>query len=162
MSRRVRQHLPGTADPNQRRRLAIGKNERTLSGQNYMILVVEDDEGARDSLLLLLRTADLEAWGFPSCEELAAATAPGDADCLILDIHLPGVSGIEFLETLRRTGARLPALLLSGRASAADARRAEAADALAILEKPFRPAELLALVRGALRRRPAASGPDRH
>ena len=83
-------------------------------------------------------------------EFLANGRGAGEGDCLILDVHMPGMSGIELLETMRRRGHLLPTIVISGRTDAMTTNRARAAGVLAIVEKPYQPEELLCLVRRAL------------
>ena len=115
-----------------------------------MIFIVDDDAGVRDSLRLLLECEGFDAQEFASCREFLNAGGAGEGDCLILDVHMPGMSGIELLETMRRRGDMLPAIVISGRTDDITTNRARAAGALAIVEKPYHPEELLCLVRRAL------------
>ena len=115
-----------------------------------MIFVVDDDGGARDSLRLLLECDGLEAREFGSCEAFLNAGGAGEGDCLILDVHMPGMSGIELLETMRRGDSTLPVIVISGRMDAAIRKRALAAGALAVVEKPYQAKEVLDLVRLAM------------
>jgi len=115
-----------------------------------MIFIVDDDAGVRDSLRLLLECEGFDAQEFASCREFLADGRSGKGDCLILDVHMPGMSGIELLETMRRRGDMLATIVISGRIDATTTNRAHAAGALAIVEKPYHPEELLCLVRRAL------------
>ena len=71
-------------------------------------------------------------------------------DCLILDVHMTGMSGLDLLERMRGRGDRVPVILITGRLDAATRSRAQAAGALAVVEKPYKAGEILALVRHAL------------
>ena len=115
-----------------------------------MIFIVDDDAGVRDSLRLLLECEGFDAQEFASCGEFLNAGGAGKGDCVILDVHMPGMSGIELLETMRRRGHLLPTIVISGRTDAMTTNRARAAGVLAIVEKPYQPEELLCLVRRAL------------
>jgi FixJ family two-component response regulator len=116
-----------------------------------MIFIVDDDAGVRDSLRLLLECEGFEAREFASCREFLNADWADEGDCLILDVHMPGMSGIELLEAMRRNRAMLPVIILSGRIDAVTRNRARAAGVLAIVEKPHQADEVLNLVRLALR-----------
>jgi two-component system response regulator FixJ len=115
-----------------------------------MIFIVDDDEGVRDSLRLLLECEGFEAREFASCLEFLEAGPAGSGDCLILDVHVPGMSGLELLEVIRARGEMLPVIVISGRTDAATRNRAHAAGALAVIEKPYQAEEVLALARRAL------------
>ena len=114
-----------------------------------MIFILDDDTGVRDSLRLLLECEGLETREFASCREFLDADG-AEGDCLILDVHLPGMSGIELLETMRRRGDMLPVIVISGRIDAMTRNRARAAGALAVVEKPYQVEEVLDLVRRAM------------
>jgi two-component system, LuxR family, response regulator FixJ len=118
-----------------------------------MIFILDDDEGVRDSLRLLLKCEGLEAREFASCREFLDADGGAEGDCLILDVHMPGMSGIELLETIRRRGDMLPVIVLSGRIDTTTRNRACAAGALAVVEKPYQAEEVLDLVRLAMDQR---------
>jgi two-component system response regulator FixJ len=115
-----------------------------------MIFIIDDDGGARDSLRLLLECDGFEAREFASCEAFLDAGGAADGDCLILDVHMPGMSGIELLETMRRGDSTLPVIVISGRMDAAIRKRALAAGALAVVEKPYRGKAVIDLVRLAM------------
>ena len=114
-----------------------------------MIFILDDDAGVRDSLRLLLECEGLETREFASCREFLDADG-AESDCLILDVHLPGMSGIKLLETMRRRGDMLPVIVISGRIDAMTRNRARAAGALAVVEKPYQVEEVLDLVRRAM------------
>jgi two-component system response regulator FixJ len=114
-----------------------------------MIFILDDDAGVRDSLRLLLECEGLETREFASCRAFLDADG-AEGDCLILDVHLPGMSGIELLETMRRRGDMLPVIVISGRIDAMTRNRARAAGALAVVEKPYPVEEVLDLVRRAM------------
>jgi CheY-like chemotaxis protein len=80
-----------------------------------MILILDGDDGVRDSLRFLLECAGFKSFEFASCREFLDVDCSGDRDCLILDLHMPEMSGIELLEEMRRRGKTLPAILITGR-----------------------------------------------
>jgi two-component system response regulator FixJ len=112
-----------------------------------VIYIVDDDEATRDSLRLLL-----EAEGFAACEFAAGRlflddVQPANGDCLILDVNMPGMSGLDVLEELRRQGQQLPIIIITARLDNATRNRALAGGALAVVEKPPEIDDLLAFVR---------------
>ena len=80
-----------------------------------MILSLDGDDGVRDSLRFLLQCAGFKSVEFASCREFLDVDRSGDGDCLILDLHMPEMSGIELLEEMRRRGKTLPAILITER-----------------------------------------------
>jgi two-component system, LuxR family, response regulator FixJ len=114
-----------------------------------MILIVDDDAAVRDSLRFLLECEGYETREFASGRELLAAGGAGEGDCLILDVNMPGMSGIELLETMRGRGDMHPVIVISGRTDPWTRKRAHAAGALAILDKPYQVKEVLELLRAA-------------
>ena len=121
-----------------------------FGGKRPMIFIIDDDDGVRDSLRLLLECEGFEVREFASCREFLNTGRSDDGDCLILDVQMPGLSGIELLERMRRRGNMLPIILITGRPDVRIWKRARAAGALAVLEKPYRATEILDLVRRAL------------
>jgi two-component system response regulator FixJ len=115
-----------------------------------MIFILDDDEAARDSLRLLLECEGLAAREFASGREFLDQVRPEAGDCLLLDLHMPEMSGLDVLETLRRRGDDVPMIVITGQPSAAAERRAAAAGALAFIEKPYHVEELLSLIYAAL------------
>src|SRR5271165_248275 len=146
-----REIISQPADPNQGGGVSPRQEwQRVSGGKRPMIFIVDDDDGVRDSLRLLLECDSFEVREFASCREFLNAGRRDDGDCLILDVQMPGMSGIERLEGMRRCCDMLPVILISGRLDVRVWERARAAGALAILEKPYRAAEILDLVRRAL------------
>jgi len=78
------------------------------------IAIVDDDDAVRDSLLALLESFALNARGYASAEAFLNALGDEEADCLILDIHMPGMGGLRLLETIRSRNIRLPVIVLTG------------------------------------------------
>jgi two-component system, LuxR family, response regulator FixJ len=115
-----------------------------------MIFIVDDDEPTRDSLRSLLEAHDFGTREFSDGRTFLDGERPADGDCLILDLTMPGMNGFEVLAELRCGGNSLPVIIVTAHADPATRRRAAAGGALAVLEKPYRASELLALVRRAL------------
>ena len=101
------------------------------------IYVVDDDSGFLKGIERLLRTNGLEVRTFSSAEQFEAEADPAEAVCLILDIHLDGISGIELLSRLNRSGSKTPVVLVTGQDSEVTRQAAAAAGCFAYLEKPF-------------------------
>jgi FixJ family two-component response regulator len=116
-----------------------------------MIFIVDDDHATRNSLRLLLEIEGFEAEGFAAGRPFLDAARPVDGDCLILDLHMPRMSGLEVLAELRRRGDRVPVIILTAVSDILLRQRALAGGAFAVLEKPAKFDELLALLRGASR-----------
>ena len=114
------------------------------------IVVVEDDAGMRKALERLLRVAGYKTELFPSAEAMIAAQAADSADCLILDIHLPGISGIELLRRLSASGRRSPVIFITAQDDDAAREEARQLDCVAYLRKPFDGTVLLAAIRQGL------------
>ncbi len=108
--------------------------------------VVDDDADVRGAVALLLRTAGHEVEACASGEELLARLEPGSAGCILLDLRMPGMSGLEVQRDLLRRGMNQPVVFLSGHGDIPIAVRAVQAGALDFLEKPFRDEQLLAAV----------------
>ncbi len=139
--------------------LLIQINARSIAAANIsnlarragkMIFIVDDDDATRDSLRLLLEADGLAAQEFPAGRPFQETASPAEGDCLILDLHMPGLSGFEVLEELRRRGWALPTIILSGRLDVVARARALRGGAVALIEKPARPDELFAAIHLAI------------
>jgi two-component system, LuxR family, response regulator FixJ len=114
------------------------------------IIVIDDHPGVRRSLRALLETEDYRVADYASAEDFFAAGVPLPLDCLLVDIKLPGMNGLELLEELNRRRWHNPMIVISGNADVPAAVRAMKAGALDILEKPFEETALLECVARAL------------
>ncbi len=117
-----------------------------------LIHVVDDDDSQRTALLRLLDAAGFEARGYVSTGEFLLDALPDRPGCLLLDVQLPGPSGLELHEALQRKGATLPVVFLTGHADVPTSVRAMKAGAVDFLEKPVDRETLLAALRRALTR----------
>lgn len=111
-----------------------------------MIAIVDDDEAVRDSLKLLLETYGLGVGTYGSAQEFLEAEAVCRSRCLVLDVHMPGMSGVELLQTLREGRSQVPAIVITGRPDAALRRQALEAGAHAVFEKPVDEETLLGMI----------------
>ena len=103
--------------------------------------VVDDEDAVRSSLGRLLRAIGIPSTGFASAEAFLAAYA-GESGCLIVDIRMPGMTGIDLLEELQRRGTRLSTIVITGHTDEGSLRRLEALEVVGLLEKPFSLAQL--------------------
>jgi FixJ family two-component response regulator len=109
---------------------------RSMAATEQSIFVVDDDDAVRDSLKTLLELQLFKVHTFGTCQDFLTCGLD-DCDCLVLDIHLPGMSGLDLMETLKKTRRRLPTILVTGRCDGAIRDRAKALGAIALLEKPI-------------------------
>jgi FixJ family two-component response regulator len=117
-----------------------------------LISVVDDDIWVRESLDSLIRSAGMEVRVFASAEEFLGSTHPRKADCLILDVRLPGMSGIELHRHLLADRCSVPVIFITAHGSDEGARSEAASDwTVAYLIKPFSEDELLGAVNAALK-----------
>lgn len=114
------------------------------------VFVVDDDEAMRNSLQWLIESAGLAVKTYDSADAFLADYYPGRAGCLVLDVRMPGMSGLELQSYLAREGFRIPVILITGHGDIAMAVRAMKAGALDFIEKPFHDEDLLRSIRQAL------------
>jgi FixJ family two-component response regulator len=126
------------------------------------IHVIDDDESLRLALQSLLRSVGLQARGYGSVAEFLGGPLEDAPGCLVLDVRMPGISGLDFQDKLDELGIALPAILMSGHGDIPMSVRAMKAGAVDFLVKPFRDQDLLDAVATALerdeKRRSEASG----
>ena len=113
------------------------------------VFVVDDDEMARDSLTVLLESHDFDVRSFESGKAFLNAR-DGVRGCLILDVHMPELSGLDLLRVLRHEGDLIPAILITGRRTAAAESEAKALGAIGLFDKPVTQGTLLGAVKAAL------------
>jgi FixJ family two-component response regulator len=118
-----------------------------------VISIVDDDASIRQALDGLLRSAGLQAAAFGSVEEFLGSGHLATTGCLILDLRMPGIDGLELQEWLLAEGHRIPIIGLTAHGDGGARDRALAAGALAFLPKPFDADVLLGAVSAALRSR---------
>lgn len=100
------------------------------------IVVVDDDDAVRDSVGILLETHGLQVRDFASAAAFLQSDASSAMSCLLIDHHMPGMTGIEVVEELQRLGRDCPTVLITGLSDETIVQRALAAGIMAILEKP--------------------------
>ena len=127
--------------------------------ENPTISIVDDDPAVRDALWRLMDSAGLAATAFASAEEFLASPSPDETDCLILDVRLPGMDGLELQRRLIASNWKIPIIFISAHADAGVRASALQAGAVAFFEKPFNSAALLDAIEAArAARAPGAPG----
>ena len=121
-----------------------------MSSANSIVFVVDDDPSVRDALSNLLDSVGLAAQTFGSSEEFLSSSRPEVPSCLVLDAKLPGMSGPEFQEELRRTGIQIPIIFITAHGDVPMTRKVMKAGAIEFLTKPFQKGELLGAIRHGL------------
>jgi FixJ family two-component response regulator len=114
------------------------------------IAVVDDDDSIRHALRHLLRSAEFDVTSFGSAEEFLNAADGEQADCLIADINLPGMSGVALVEALTATGRTMPTVLITARDDTTTLELIRRAGQLPYLRKPFSAEELFAAIHQVL------------
>ena len=117
-----------------------------------IVYVVDDDQSMRVALTYLFRSMNLNVEVFGSAPELLQAKLADVPSCLVLDIRLPGVSGLEFQDDLARAGIRIPIVLMTGHGNIPMSVKAMKAGAVDFLTKPFHDQDMLDAVTRALER----------
>jgi FixJ family two-component response regulator len=114
------------------------------------VYIVDDEPAIRDSLAMLLRSVGLASRTFPSAPAFLDGFEDGAPGCLVADVRMPGMSGLELQEALRARAAALPVIIITGHGDIAMAVRAMKAGAADFIEKPFNEQVLLDAVHRAL------------
>ena len=118
--------------------------------KNPMIMVVDDDAGVRNALRSLLKSVGLESALYASAQEFLTAYQPAQPGCLVLDIRMPGMSGLELQEQLNLRGAVIPVIFMTGHGDIPMAVEAMQHGAFDFLQKPFRDQDLLDRIQRAI------------
>jgi FixJ family two-component response regulator len=116
------------------------------------VLIIDDDASVREALLSLFRSVGLRARAFASAAEFMASEMPNSPSCLVLDVRLPGPSGLDFQSDLAKADIRIPIIFITGHGDIPMTVRAMKAGAVEFLTKPFRDQDLLDAVKIALER----------
>ena len=115
-----------------------------------VVFVVDDDESVRGSLHYLLRSVGLECRALPSATEFLAVYEPAQPGCLVLDVRMPGMSGLELQQQLNLRGAIIPVIFITGHGDIPMAVEAMQQGANDFLQKPFRDQDLIDRIQRAL------------
>jgi FixJ family two-component response regulator len=117
-----------------------------------IVFVVDDDSSMREAVQDLIASVGLEARGFSSPREFLEASRPDVPSCLVLDVRLPGASGLNFHQELARAGVHIPVIFITGHGDIPMSVRAIKAGAVEFLTKPFRDQELLDAIYAGIER----------
>jgi FixJ family two-component response regulator len=120
--------------------------------QQATVFIVDDDESLRVSLSSLVRSVGLHAETFASAPEFLQSKRPDAPACLVLDVRLPGASGLDFQTELTRSGIQIPIIFMTGHGDIPMSVRAMRAGAIEFLTKPFREQDMLDAVQLGLER----------
>lgn len=115
-----------------------------------LVVIVDDDQGMREAIRDVLRSVDIEALEFSSTADLLAAKLPDRPGCMILDVRLPGSSGLDLQQRLKEIGIAMPIIFVTGFGDIPMSVRAMKAGAVDFLTKPFRDQEILDAVTTAI------------
>jgi FixJ family two-component response regulator len=129
------------------------KSQRDLAtAAERVVFVIDDDVAMRETLSSLFRSVGLRVELFGSAREFAQIKMPDAASCLVVDIRLPGISGLDFQAELARADIRIPIIFMTGHGDIPMSVQAMKAGAIDFLTKPFRDQEMLDAVVKALER----------
>ena len=148
---------PADEAPNQGASTDASSASETEPGENALrdvplVLILDDDPDVRLALAELFLSVDLASETFGSTDELLAYALPDRPMCLVLDLRLPGASGLDLQATLTRMDIHIPIIFITGHADVPSTVRAMKAGAIDFLSKPFSDQDLLDAVNEALRR----------
>src|SRR5262252_6232094 len=121
-----------------------------MKEENPCVFVVDDDASIRDSLKDLIRSAGLNVETFASAQEFLVKPRPHAASCLVLDVNLPGLSGLDLQQQLAKLGVQIPIIFITGHGDIPMSVRAMKAGAIEFLTKPFCDEDLLNAVEQAM------------
>jgi FixJ family two-component response regulator len=121
----------------------------TSKDEKETVFIVDDDESIREGLSNFLEAVGIEARSYSTAEGFSAHWSEDMAGCLLLDARLPGISGVEFQERLRKSGIKIPVIFMTAHGDVPMVRKVMKAGAVEFLTKPFQKEELLNAVEQA-------------
>jgi FixJ family two-component response regulator len=116
-----------------------------------LITIVDDEAGVREALVSLLRSAGYSTADYSCAESFLAAPAASQTRCIVLDLHMPGINGLDLQQRLADRQPKISIIFISAQATEQQKGRATHAGAIAFLNKPFRDQALLEAIAVALR-----------
>lgn len=117
-----------------------------------IVFVIDDDPSIREAIESLIRSVGMHVQTFASAQEFMASTRPEAPACLVLDVRMPGLSGLDLQRELLDSGIRIPVIFITGHGDIPMSVRAMKAGAVEFLTKPFRDQDLLDAISQALER----------
>jgi FixJ family two-component response regulator len=118
--------------------------------KSQIVSIVDDDASVRAATQSLLRSLGFVAFVFESAEDFLRSPRVDDSSCVITDVQMPGMSGLDLQDCLIAQGSRMPVILITAFPEQSIRSRAQAGGALGLLEKPFAGRAMIELVRQAL------------
>ena len=121
-------------------------------GDAATVFIIDDDAGVRESIRDLVESVGLRAAPFATAQDFLSSERRGSPSCLVLDVRLPGISGLDLQHELRRAGIKIPIIFITGHADIPMTVKAMKSGAVEFLTKPFRDQDLLDVIQRALTR----------
>ncbi len=131
-----------------------------MTEEKPTVFVVDDDEAVRESLRFLISSVDLQVKTFASATDFLDAYQPGLQGCLVVDVRMPGMSGLELQRQLSDRSISLPVIIITGHGDVDMAVRAMKSGAFDFIQKPFNDQVLLDLIQAALEKNARAAEAD--
>lgn len=122
------------------------------SGDGATVFIVDDDAGVREAIKELVESVGVHAKPFATAQEFLSGERRDFPSCLVLDVRLPGISGLELQHELRKVGVKIPIIFITGHADIPMTVKAMKSGAVEFLTKPFRDQDLLDVIQRALER----------
>jgi len=119
-------------------------------GDISTVFIIDDDAGVRDSIQDLVESVGLRAEAFATAQDFLSGKRGDGSSCLVLDVRLPGISGLDLQLELRKAGIKIPVIFITGHADIPMTVRAMKSGAVEFLTKPFRDQDLLDVIHRAL------------
>jgi len=129
----------------------VRRRRHSMKGTAKLVAIIDDDESMRNALMGLMKASGFPAQSFASAEEFLDSNQLHRIGCLILDIRMPGMSGLELQAKLNVEGVRIPTIFITAHGDGETLLRALSAGAVEFLTKPFDDDVLLKSVRAALK-----------